>query len=207
MAVGARHPGGRGRTRAVCTTRDPPRPRTGGGTGHGETHRVRVGSSAGSTEIPSSCKTAQGNRAGERGAPGLALPRVLPVTPPGEAKRLPGPARSPEKSDEDRKPTPRQALSPLNYIFTPGTAQVQPREKHPAGFQHFTLCFRPSRPPCFAEARVARVPVYAEISREQKRLPLLQTAEGRQCRVLAICPLLTECIVNREAWSRRKGRG
>ena len=86
------------------------------GTGHREKQWVRVSSYRRSTKTPSSCRIGRHTGLGRGELPGAALPRVLPATPPGEVERLPSPALSPAESDENREPTPRQILSPLNHI-------------------------------------------------------------------------------------------
>lgn len=145
----------------------------------------------------------QGGDPGLRGGalPGAALPRVLPVTPPGEVERLPSPALSPRRMIKTGSTSHDRFSAPFTTL-TPCTALEPAGGQHPAGFQYFTLCYGISRPPCFTEARVARAPVYPKISREPKRQPAPRTSAGRQCRVLAICALPTKGFVNQEAWLR-----
>lgn len=174
------------------------------GTGHRAKQWVRVSRDRGSTRTPSRGKAAPGNRAGERAAPGLALPRVLPVTPPGEVQRLPRPARSPEESEEGRKPPPWPPLSPLRYIHARNRSGTTARTA-PGRVSAFYLVCRSQPTAMFHRSpgrSGSRLP--GNIARA-KATPTAGNSEGRQCGVLARSPLLTKCVVNREAWSDERG--
>lgn len=86
----------------------------------------------------------------EAGGSGTRPGVLRPGTPPGGGA-APG-------SDEERA-TPTPASPPLHRIHAASSPE-QPGKQHPAGFQYFTLCYGPSRPPYFTEARAAcsRVP-------------------------------------------------
>lgn len=107
---GARHPGGSGHVPAGLHNAGPFSLRTRGATGAQGAVRSNGSGLAGIGEVLKLIQVARQRTDTGLARPELpraALPRVLPVTPPGEVERLPSPALSPKETDGDRDPTPR----------------------------------------------------------------------------------------------------
>lgn len=175
---GARNPAVSDHDRTVFTTPDPRRQRTGGVPGAPGTVRSS-GSASAATGDAAPLRAARQRRDTRQGGgqlPGAALPRVLPVTPPGEVERLPGPARSPQKSErQDANPTAgsqpprlhslperpwhhrgystRRGVSILPSLSVPADRHVSPKPGSP------------------------RLPVTRTHRENRKRLPPLRTSE------------------------------
>jgi hypothetical protein len=95
---------------------------------------------------------------------GMRDPRAASLSAAqGPASNAPGEGGAGPRSgllsrcNKGRNPSLCQGRGPLNRIHDPGSPGTT-KEEYLAGFQYFTLCYGPSRPPCFTEARVAGLP-------------------------------------------------